>query len=465
MKKLLLCATIAVAMCFASCEGFDASDILDRLDNLEKQLEDLENNEENNQGGDNSGDNGGEENPDNPSGGDSGNEDSADNNKIYYTTSDNTKLFPKTDASLYGAILISNTYKDGQGILVFDDVVTSIGYHAFYGCTSLTSITIPESVTSIGESAFTDCTSLKSVYISDLLAWCKIDFYNIGASPLRNGAKLYLNGSELTDITIPSDITEIKSYAFYGCTSLTSVTIPDSVTSIGYQAFENCTSLTSVTIPDSVTSIGESAFKNCTGELIINSKIIETDYTYSNSSYRGWLYGAKFTKLTIGDSITKIGDNAFCDCSSSLTSVTIGNSVTAIGNYAFSNCTSLTSVTIPDSVTSIGGYAFYNCTSLTSITIPDSVTSIGERAFYHCTSLTSVTIPNSVTSIGEMAFSHCSSLTSVYCKPTTPPTGGKDMFSYHDSVCTIYVPRNSVAAYKSASYWSDYSSDIVGYDF
>ena len=133
MKKLLLCATIAVAMCFASCEGFDASEILDRLDNLENQLDDLKNNEENNQGGDNS---------DNPGGGDSGNEDSADNNKIYYTTSDNTKLFPKTDAGLYGAILISNTYKDGQGVLVFDDVVTSIGNDAFRDCASLTSVTI-----------------------------------------------------------------------------------------------------------------------------------------------------------------------------------------------------------------------------------------------------------------------------------------------------------------------------------
>ena len=121
MKKLLLCATIAVAMCFASCEDFDASDILDRLDNVENQLDDLKNNEENNQGGDNSGDTG------------EGN--TRENNKIYYTTSDNTKLFPNTDANLYGAILISNTYKDGQGVLTFDDSVTSIGDAAFSSCT------------------------------------------------------------------------------------------------------------------------------------------------------------------------------------------------------------------------------------------------------------------------------------------------------------------------------------------
>ena len=107
-------------------------------------------------------------------------------NKIYYTTSDNTKLFPKTDAFLYGAILISNTYKDGQGVLVFDDAVTTIGDSAFRNCDSLTSVTIPDSVTTIGESAFA------------------------------------------------------------GCYSLTSVTIPDSVTEIGYEAFYYCLRLTSV---------------------------------------------------------------------------------------------------------------------------------------------------------------------------------------------------------------------------
>ena len=232
MKKIFLYATIAVAMCFASCEGFDDSEILDRLDNLENQLDDLKNNE-GNQGGDNSGDTG------------EGN--TRENNKIYYTTSDNTKLFPKTDAILYGAILISNTYKDGQGILAFDDVVTSIGDDAFYNCTSLTSITIPDSVTSIGYNAFCDYnSSLTRVDITDLSAWCKISFVSYAANPLRNGAKLYLNGSELTDITIPSDLTEIKDYAFQGCTSLTSVTIGNSVTSIGDGAFMDCTSLTSV---------------------------------------------------------------------------------------------------------------------------------------------------------------------------------------------------------------------------
>ena len=146
--------------------------------------------------------------------------------------------------------------------------------------------------------------------------------------------------------------------------------------------------------------------------------------------------------------------------------------ITSIGDDAFAYCKSLTSVTIPDSVTKIGYYAFYRCISLTSVTIPDSITSIGYEAFYYCTSLKSVTIPDSVTSIGNYAFDGCTSLTSVYCKAKTPPTaGGYDMFSYYSNGyykpigCKIYVPRNSVEAYKSADGWKNYADYIVGYDF
>ena len=125
----------------------------------------------------------------------------------------------------------------------------------------------------------------------------------------------------------------------------------------------------------------------------------------------------------------------------------------------------VTDLIIPDSVTSIGYSAFYNCISLTSVTIPDSVTSIGDYAFVYCSSLTSVTIGNGVTSIGDWAFRYCTSLKKVYCKPTTPPTVDSSMFFDNASDRKIYVPRNSVEAYKSAEYWSSYASDIVGYDF
>ena len=274
--------------------------------------------------------------------------------------------------------------------LTIGDNITKIGDYAFYDYTSLTSITIPDSVTTIGDYAFCDCTSLTRVDISDLSAWCKIDFGNLFANPLCYAKKLYLNGTEVTELTIPSDITEIKDYAFYDYTSLTSITIPEGVTFIGNDAFCGCSSIVNINIPDSVTSIGERAFYNCTGELTVNCNIPSA----SSSGY-GAFYGSKFTKVTIGDSVT-----------------------------------------------SIGKYAFYECSSLTSVTIGDSVTSIGYCAFYDC-----------------------SSLTSVYCKPTTPPTGGSNMFYNNASGRKIYVPHNSVSAYNSAQYWSSYASSIYGYDF
>ena len=139
--------------------------------------------------------------------------------------------------------------------------------------------------------------------------------------------------------------------------------------------------------------------------------------------------------------------------------------VMKIGDQAFYDCSSLTSVTIPDSVTTIGEYAFSYCSSLTSVTIPDSVTTIGSVAFRYCYDLTSVTIPDSVTTIGHYAFAYCSSLTSVYCEVTTPTTGYSNMFYNNAPDRKIYVPRNSVEAYRSAESWSIYADAIVPYNF
>ena len=333
------------------------------------------------------------------------------------------------------------------------DSVTSIGEEAFYGCWDLTRLTIPGSVTSIDKDAFCFCSSLTSVTIPD--------------SVTSIGDSAFYGCESLTSVTIPDSVTSIGSCAFYGCASLTSVTIPDSVTSIGGSAFYGCTSLTSVTIPDSVTSIGDYAFYGCES---LTSVAIPGSVTSI-----GWsaFYGcASLTSVTIPDSVTSIGGSAFYGCTS-LTSVTIPDSVTSIGDYAFYGCESLTSVAIPGSVTSIGWSAFYGCASLTSVTIPDSVTSIGNCAFASCTSLTGIwvaegnshyandasgvlfnkdkttlvqcpgafaayTIPNSVTSIGEYAFSHCTSLTSVTI-PNSVTSIGEHAFSYCTSLTSVTI--------------------------
>ena len=164
----------------------------------------------------------------------------------------------------------------------------------------------------------------------------------------------------------------------------------------------------------------------------------------------GYQYTA-MTEAAIGSCITSIGNNAFQKCSG-LTSVTIPNSVTSIGDGAFISCTGLTSIYIPSGVTSISNSTFHYCNSLTSVTIPDSVTSIGINAFVDCRSLTSVTIPSGVTYIGNSAFWACDSLTSVTCLATTPPTLGNNYVFTNN--CPIYVPAESVDAYKSA-WWRE----------
>ena len=306
--------------------------------------------------------------------------------------------------------------------------VTSIGDYAFSYCSSLTSVTIPNSVTSIGHVAFSRCSSLTSVNISDISAWCKIDFNDNYSNPLIYAHHLFLNGDEVNDLVIPNSVTSIGGFAFYGYSNLTSVTIPNSVTSIGNNAFGDCSRLTSVTIGNSVTSIGNWAFYEC----------------------------SSLTSVTIGNSVTSIGWGAFYECSS-LTSVTIPNSVTSIGNQAFSYCSSLTSVTIPNSVTSIGHQAFYACSSLTSVTIPNSVTAIEKYTFYNCSSLTSVTIPNSVTSIGSYAFDSCSSLTSIISKMENPCKIPDNCFSkdvFYNS--TLYIPQGTTEKYKATDYWNKF---------
>ena len=180
-------------------------------------------------------------------------------------------------------------------------------------CSSLTSVTIPDSVTSIGGGAFSDCSSLSNITVEPGNSnYSSSD----GALLDRGQTKLICcPAGYIGTYTIPNGVTSIENSAFSGCSGLTGVTIPDSVTSIGGSAFYDCSRLTSVTIPDSVTSIGDRAFYGC----------------------------------------------------SSLTSVTIPDKVTGIADATFSGCSSLASVTMPDSVTSIGRWAFQNCSSLTAI--------------------------------------------------------------------------------------------------
>ena len=347
--------------------------------------------------------------------------------------------------------------------IIIPNSVTSIVDNAFYACSGLTSISIPDSVTSIGCEAFSGCESLTSISIPN--------------SVISIGPYAFSCCESLTTISIPNSVTSIGYRAFLGCSGLTSIIVekgnkkydsrencnaiietatntlirgcdntifPNSVTSIECEAFKGCSSLSSITIPDSVTSIGDSAFSDCSS---LSSIIVEKgNKKYdSRENCNAIIETASNTLISgckntiIPNSVTSIGDSAFWGCSS-LTSITIPNSVISIEDKAFFGCESLTSITIPNSVISIGDSAFYECERLTSITIPNSVISIGEYAFYGCKSLTSITIPNSVISIGEYAFYGCKSLTSITI-PNSVTSIGERAFGECSSLREISIPK------------------------
>ena len=213
--------------------------------------------------------------------------------------------------------------------------------------------------------------------------------------------------------SIRKGVKVIGNRAFAFCNSLTIINIPNSVTTIGNSAFYCCRFLTSITIPSSVVTIIGNPFYLWHGNLYNESKafIYEDHVLFNKNKTILIAYRAKETNYTISNSVTTIGEGAFCGCES-LTNINIPNSVTTIGKGAFSHCDSLTSINIPNSVTTIGISAFWGCDSLTNINIPNSVTTIGKCAFSDCKSLTSINIPNSVTTIEDWTFHGCINLPS-----------------------------------------------------
>lgn len=424
---------------------------------------------------------------------------------ITYTSIDDSIL--KLNPSRFDEKIISNTYFNGLGVIIFDNVIYRIQSLAFSYCSTIASITLPESITSIWMRAFEGCENLRDVNI----------FNNVSSI----GIYAFRYCKSLVNVSLPDNITSINEGTFSGCNSLKIVRLPNNITSIGNDAFKGC-DIEDIYIPSTIQSIGIHAFARCQnltkfiGEyatsdgkcLIINNELICFAYSglsgYSIPSTVKSIGEEVFSQcdnlisIVIPEGVQYIGSGAFKGCSG-LDSIMIPNSVTHIGNAAFYGCSNLESVSIPNSVIHIGESAFNSCSNLRSIIIGNGLTYISSRAFEACNKLTDiilpdgmerimdwafagceslsrVTIPESILSIYNCAFEdtlfHDSNLREVYCKPLIPPkadvfmSNGWHAFPYilYESP-TIYVPITCVDDYKNADGWKEYADHIVGYDF
>lgn len=342
--------------------------------------------------------------------------------------------------------------------------VSKIGDRAFYYCTRLTSVTIPNSVTQIGDLTFYNCYGLVSVTIPN----------HIYMIPFNT----FYNCTSLQSITLPENLIYLNSEAFYGCSSLTSITIPHNVRNISASAFEYCTNLTSVILPDSLTAIYSNAFKDCvnldsitipnTVTLIGGNAFLNTPFynnmpdglVYINNilySYKGSM--SPNTSIGVRNGTISISGNAFKDYSG-LVSIYIPNSVASIGSATFMGCSNLKSIKIPDSLKTINSYTFYGCSSLASVKIPDNVISIGSRAFNNCTGLQTIVLPSILNFISINAFDSCIALSSIINQATTPQMIFSNTFKNINKAIPVYIPVNTLSSYQTAQYWSEFTNFI-----
>lgn len=313
--------------------------------------------------------------------------------------------------------------------VVIPNTVTEIGYMAFSACTGLTSITLPSSLTNVVDQAFSYCNALSSIYyLGSIEQWCGITFNS--SNPLVNAHNLYIDNTLVTDLVIPETITEIKSYAFAGASCLTSVTLPSSVTSINDNAFLACSSLSSIDFPSGVESIGGYAFQSCSA----------------------------LTSITVPNTLTTIGRFAFYDCTLLEEVYGFGQtSITSINDHTFCNNLNLANIELPNTLNTIEEGAFSNC-GFTTINIPEGVTAISRYAFEACSSLTSLTLPSTLATIGEYAFGDSDLISVIKTYANTPPTINDICFSettYNSA--TVWVPIGTRDSYMNTDGWMQFS--------
>jgi len=345
---------------------------------------------------------------------------------------------------------------------VVGDKVTSIGNGAFVDCTELTDVTLPEGLKTIGRAAFSTCISLPSITLPSTLT-------TLGAS-IFYGCKL------LKDVELPTKVTEIPAGCFSGCVSITEINLHEGITAIGEDAFKE-TSLTSFTCPSTLQSIGISAFTACPklASITFNPDLNEIgDNAFEDSALESVDLSAITYPVSIGFNAfqncvnlktallplnpSRIADGLFAFCAG-LEEITIPDTYTDVPIKLCHYCTGLKKVTLGANVTRIKNTAFFSCSSLTEIVFNEKLETIDWNVFPYCTSLQSVSLPASLKTIDNELFYGCESLKTVKCAATTPPTLGANCFAgVNTAEATLYVPTESIDAYKAADQWKDFGT-------
>lgn len=358
-------------------------------------------------------------------------------NGLYYNYGSDLTLSVATSNGQYaGNIVIPQTVT----IENVDYTVTGIDEYAFMMCNSLTSVSLPSSITRMGAFAFFGNTSIEQILVAEdnpvYMSENGILFNKDQSELIVFPANMKLNAYSVPESTI-----SIDSYAFYWCSHLQSINLNQNVKTIGDYAFGGCSSLSSLTIPENVCEIGLGAFYYCAGLEEINVSERNTFY----SSVDGVIFNSDGSVLIAWPNAHS---SAYC----------IPENVTQIGDYAFAGCTDLKDISFASSVQEMGEYAFAYCYGLERIAVNEGCVRIGSHAFDNCNNLTKVSLPATMETIEEFAFSFCSALQDFTSLSNIPPLCEESTFAFaNTSNCTLNVPEGRKEEYAKATGWKDFA--------